>query len=142
MTDNEIIKALELCGKRPTGCLGCPYFGIGGHEERNADVLKLINRQKAEIERLQKYHDDMENAIFMFREDHAKVKFFKNEIRAEAIKAFAEKLKEVDGYNNHTFDDCASILVPEEYRKGRDEKIKEIWTMIDNLVKEMAGENT
>ena len=50
MTDNEIIKALELCGNRQTGCAGSPYFG--DHKQRNRDVLDLINRQKAEIESL------------------------------------------------------------------------------------------
>lgn len=66
---------------------------------------------------------------------------FKSEsgLKAEAIKEFAERLKEMDGYNNHTFDDCASIFISEEYRKGRDEKIKEIWNTIDCLKKEMEG---
>ena len=50
-------------------------------------------RLKAEVERLQKYHDDMEDAIYSFREDHAKVKFFKKEIKAEAVKEFAERLQ-------------------------------------------------
>ena len=43
MTDNEIIKALECC----------PLDDIGGC--RKIDALALINRQKAEIERLKKH---------------------------------------------------------------------------------------
>ena len=57
--------------------------------------LEFENKElKAKVERLQAYHDDMESAIYSFREDHAKVKFFKNEIKAEAYKEFAERLKE------------------------------------------------
>ena len=57
MTDNEIIKALECC-KRPVGtgaCKDCPL-----DKDRPCtttmieNALDLINRQKAEIERLQK----------------------------------------------------------------------------------------
>lgn len=61
--------------------------------------------------------------------------------KSEAVKEFAEKLKELDGYDNHTFDDCVSLLVSEEYKKGRYEKTNEIWSTIDNLVKENGGEN-
>lgn len=60
MTDNEIIKALECCltnhinncancpnGSYPSSYLQCRY-------KLNNDVLDLINRQKAEIENLNK----------------------------------------------------------------------------------------
>lgn len=51
MTDNEIIKALECC--RSTSCYDCPY----NDENLCIDALlqyalDLINRQKAENERL------------------------------------------------------------------------------------------
>ena len=55
MTDAEIIKALECCGIHETNCTSCPYF-----EKTycvDADALKLINRQKAEIEELYKSLD-------------------------------------------------------------------------------------
>lgn len=57
MTDNEIIKALELCfaekGTKQT-CGECPYhkFGELCKVKRDRDTLDLINRQQAEIERL------------------------------------------------------------------------------------------
>ena len=64
MTDNEIIKALECCSDE-MGCKkGCPCFdpksksshctavGDNGLEKL---ALDLINRQKAEIERLNEY---------------------------------------------------------------------------------------
>ena len=57
MTDNEIIKAFELCfAKRGTilTCGKCPYHNFGKlcKVKRDKDALDLINRQKAEIERL------------------------------------------------------------------------------------------
>ncbi len=54
MTDNEIIKALECCCG-DNGCFGCPYTeNHGCRLLRNPikDALDLLNRQKAEIERL------------------------------------------------------------------------------------------
>ena len=59
MNDADIIKSLELCFT-PKGtsytCAKCPYHQYGKlcTVERDRDALDLINRQKAEIERLQK----------------------------------------------------------------------------------------
>lgn len=89
-------------------------------------AIDLINRQKAEIERLQQYHDDMEDAIYSFREDHAKVKFFKNEIKAEAYKEFADKLK------LHAYHECD--ITGYRYLVVQIEEI-------DNLLKELVGED-
>ena len=57
MTDNEIIKALECCASVDDGCLtDCPLYD--GDDSCFSTLLKptldLINRQKAEIERLNK----------------------------------------------------------------------------------------
>ena len=55
LTDNEIIKALEWCtnvmdcGK----CLYSPYSGSGCATRLKTEVLDLIKRQQAEIERLE-----------------------------------------------------------------------------------------
>ena len=135
MTDNEIIKALECCtrgrmigGKIP--CTDCPYdkfnaeYNIACSPRLMKDAFDLINRQKAEIERLQKHNTKMARKHY-----------------CDGIKEFAERLKETDGKNNHTFDDCASILVSDEYRKGRHEKTREIWDAIDHITKEMVGDN-
>lgn len=136
MTDNEIIKALERCiasdGKRD--CDICPFSDELLFEDCTGTLMSetasLINRQKEEIEGLKNRDLQVEVSEKLERE-----------IKAEAVKEFVERLKEQDGYDNHVFDDCASILVPEEYLKGRDEKIKEVWNTIDNLVKEMEREN-
>ena len=62
LTDNEIVKALECCVTKED-CNGCPYDEINdcikGHEE---DILDLITRQQAEIERLKNRFMDMERS--------------------------------------------------------------------------------
>ncbi len=84
MTDNEIIKALECCIKLTTKCSECPYNETGEmcFDLAKEDAIKLINRQRAEIERLEK-------------ENHRFVDIGKtySEVRAEAIKEFAELVK-------------------------------------------------
>ena len=59
MTDNEIIKALEICGKgimfSKHDCKKCPYYTELNCETKcKQNALDLINRQKAENERLKK----------------------------------------------------------------------------------------
>ncbi len=80
MTDNEIIKALECC--ITPGCdKSCPFKGsISCNEKLMRNTLSLINRQKAEIERLKGWQD------LLKAEKHSLIK-------AEAIKEFAEGLK-------------------------------------------------
>lgn len=58
-TDDEIIKALGCCGKGFGNCEGCPYdddyhdcVTNDGKTLIMQDCIDLINRQKAEIERL------------------------------------------------------------------------------------------
>lgn len=55
MSDNEIIEALECCNSKKRGnCLNCQYHNYSANclDDMMNDVLDLINRQKAEIERL------------------------------------------------------------------------------------------
>lgn len=62
LKDEVIKKALECCGDE-TGlswCSVCPYYDRGNdlcQENLSRDSLALINRQQAEIERLQKKYD-------------------------------------------------------------------------------------
>ena len=139
MTDNEIIKALECCTNK-YGCpTECPLYETYGDclIALNKPTLDLINRQKAEIERLGR-------DVFTYKIRWAKAESretkAKAEAEAEAIKEFAERFIQEDGYNNHNFDDCASILLSEEYRRGRDEKTKEVWKLIKRIKKEMVGD--
>lgn len=73
MTDNEIIKALECCasGTSSEACEGCPFNENDiCDKESNATekyALDLINRQKAEIERLQKDGETVAIALLKAR---------------------------------------------------------------------------
>ena len=118
MTDEQIIKALECS----------PLIDIGGC--RKIDALSLINRQKAEIERLKELNDVLEtdniNANMNLEHIQYEVDLLKQEksaVIAEAIKEFAEKLKEKSRMPLGTLYGKLVYL-----------------TDIDNLVKEMTEE--
>lgn len=54
MIDKQIIKAVGICSTQDS-CRGCPYHELyiaGCISALMKDVFNLINRQKAEIERL------------------------------------------------------------------------------------------
>ena len=91
MTDNEIIKALEICANNGD-CKECainPHHGNYGYCTSLAikAALDLINRQKAEIERLQGYNENLLTANTALSNEIL-------EVKTEAIKEFAERLKE------------------------------------------------
>ena len=114
LTDSEIIKALEEHYKQVDKGYSdhLAYGGKGDeHEEKYIDMLSsvfdLINRLQAENERLKaeiKFSDYLEYETT-------------NQIKAEAYKEFAERLKEWF---------C---------------KESEVYKLIDNLLKEMVGED-
>lgn len=85
MTEEQSIKAVGIC-RTPDTCRGCPYHELytsGCVCALMKDVFDLINRQKAEIERLKKNIDGLN----IFTTNHMKV------IRLQAIKEFAKRLK-------------------------------------------------
>lgn len=122
MTDNEIIHDLEYKVK---------HMATGDYMLL-PDILHLINRQKAEIERLQEYYKMYYDRMREIKElqdevEHSsyKISLFDETIKtakSEAIKEFAERLK------GH-----AEPQYPWLYTVDVD--------FIDNLVKEMVGEN-
>lgn len=89
MTDNEIMEALKACttqdGSIP--CYDCPCWCDDTQKcvgLNYTEVLGLINRQKAEIEELSRE----------FEHDFEKMESeYDSNIKAEAYKEFAEKLK-------------------------------------------------
>ena len=123
MNDNEIIKALECC--KTGDCIHCPKWKNEYISGECNDILHfaldLINRQKAEIERKDRI---LESYALQYGTATDKEVLLK-QAKAEAIKEFAEKLKEK--YSQ------ADILCPRRIisitEKG-----------LDNLVKEMVGE--
>ena len=79
MTDNEIIKASACCSsKGKMDCKNCPLKNsVSCVTEMIDNALDLINRQKAEIERLQKENNRFADIGKMY-----------GEIKAEAVKDF------------------------------------------------------
>jgi hypothetical protein len=116
MTDEQIIKALECC--KIGNCDDCPFYGIKEDcdVELPEEALNIINRQKAEIERLQKENERWKNGFMgACMLENCKLK---DEWKSEAIKEFAERLKK-------------EALINSGY------EVLQVGT-IDNLVKEMT----
>ena len=87
MTDNDIIKALECC--KDNYCKSCPRLYCGDEVVECRAVLMeitldLINRQKAEIERLEKANE-------RFAKDFDS---YYATVKSQAAKEFAERLCE------------------------------------------------
>ena len=118
MKNDEIIKDLELCIQVDSDvCDKCPFYDeesgcLGGDIRKPA--LDLIKHQKAEIERLEK--DSILRALRVVIKE-------KNDIKTEAIKDFAERLKELkhECGCNHRKKPVYAVVVEK----------------IDNLVREM-----
>ena len=115
MTDNKIVKALECCSKaeiydecKKMKCplflglsMGCKY--VDKENQLYSDALDLINRQKAEIERLEKIEIEIDdfcrrlcrmrmlngNAIASYQD----LQNYIQEEKFEAIKEFMKRLK-------------------------------------------------
>ena len=113
MTDNEIIKALEEHSEKGWFDFihSCSWECITNTLN---SVVDLINRQKAEIERLQNKVEELAEVL----SNSVRIRYA--EVKAEAIKEFAERLK-AEMYTERGFSVCP------------DDKI-------DYLVKEMVGE--
>lgn len=98
MTDNDIIKALEICIGFVSGgeamCNNCPLHDCDNcSSEKLKQALNLINRQQAEIEKLEKAGNEAVSC-FNRMETLYKIKCKELEVvKTEAIKEFAEKLK-------------------------------------------------
>ena len=131
MNDNEIIKALKHL--RTSTLNGWREKKITEKDLNTISyALDLINRQKAEIERLTASVEAAEDYLYPLPFKNA----FDDEIakaRAEAIREFAEKLKQED------FDRCIDVV----YDGSGDVKRVEIRQalfnkQIDTLVKEMT----
>ena len=83
MTDEQIVKALRLCADR--GCYRCTEYGKEYCRETVASLAwDLIYRQQAEIERLK----------FPYKMQVEVSREIENEIKSEAVREFAERLKE------------------------------------------------
>lgn len=131
MTDNDIIKALECCGCDNYQCDNCPYAYKTCTVYK--DSLDLINRQKAEIERLRS----------MNRAKLATIHDLQIELKiakSEAIKEFAERLK--DHSRKMQSSDFSGDFWDEAVDFSGDTWDEAVLVEdIDELVKEMVGDN-
>lgn len=112
MTDEQIIQALECCyihGKQCGKCRTNDFECL----ELEKITLDLINRQKAEIEKLREHIEllDIENEA----------------IKISAIKEFAKKVKEEIAVWHFDFTYYSDIL--------------EACQKVDNIAKRMVGES-
>ena len=117
MTDNEIIKALECCGKNPPMCSECGYKGrcnrIDCYDYLKRDALNLINRQKAEFERHSEHielldieHEAIRNNAIrdccrkLMEKVHDKTRTYLYMQRGEAIELIFNHIREMAGDTN------------------------------------------
>ena len=124
-TDEEIIRNYEWCiGCTSDRCRECTMDEEGFCEEELQDlVLDLINRQKAEIEKL-KGSTIVSNIMGSQK--------IKREAKAEAYKEFAEKIKKSikENVDEAWHRDDGNGIYDAEY----------VLDDVDNLLKEMVGE--
>ncbi len=115
MTDEQIIKALKHCFINEN-CEGCPLFVDDGGDclkEVGIAALDLINRQKAEIERLKSHSNykvwTVRDKALVLTETLEDYEEFKRNIESEAIKEFAERLKAIFNSGIRVYDRRCSV---------------------------------
>lgn len=122
MTDEKIIKALECCEDCDKGnCNKCEYRIYryrDCQEKAMRDVMKLINRQKAEIEKL--------------KEELADARYLNTVAEYDGIKEFAERLWDELLYNAEVTYDLLDDRCVDVFDKNKTSII------LDSLVKEMT----
>lgn len=121
-TDEQIIKACECCAN--ADCLNCPRWSeewtSGMCNDFLLSVRDLINRQRAEIQRLTVELDAMRGAANSYKMNYENAK-------AEAYKEFAERLEIallVDGIYSVIVKNTIHRLV-KEMTGGENENIQE-----------------
>ena len=139
LTDSEIVNALSKVRYGGHGCKNCKYDDGKGDDRCGLKgckiaryALDLITRQQAKIEEFMK-----ETAVTTLIDDAVvytptieDFKKFKKKFKSEAAKECAEKLKEKSIKIEFV---CSGALVRTDYTITKDD--------LDNLVKEMEGEN-
>ena len=133
MTDNEIVKAFELClsgASHP--CRECPLDNEYSCKDKlDKELLDLINRQKAEIERLREIISVTDKTL----------KKCATLARTEAIKEFAEGLKNRIDNLEYTANITRKTVPVETLFTQVNWVLHEVVPeTIDNLAKEMTGE--
>lgn len=144
MNGNEVIKALECCTKNTEDCYECPLQNKWSCDKvLGKNALDLINRQKAHIEKFEKVEHFATKTIEkqtaeierkttecerleIYMDELVKQKL--KQVKSEAYREFAERLKESELYMRIDFPntECGTetyIVLSED---------------IDNLAKELT----
>lgn len=125
MTDEQI-KALECCnGYDCETCMAlkyCDYMHPGALARSSLDI---INSQKAKIEELKTEIERIEKELTEYKLRLKMSECTVDEIKSDAIKEFAERLKRYSFVDNLSLDGKETVYIDD----------------IDNLVKEMTEEN-
>lgn len=135
-TDEEIIKTLECHDADEKTCKGCElYPEFKCCYLTKTITLDLINRQKAEIERLETVANKNFNQWNMLAEKTKQhyanlYEEAKDNLKAEAYKEFAKKLKEKMRLDEDCDYNCRECCY----------ECNDYVTAVDNLLKEMVGE--
>ena len=128
MSDNEIIKALECC--IDCDCKNCPCQTENGHcmEIDETLILDLINRQKAEIEKLKKRFDMSCKELSRRREINSRIcELNKNLLterktaKSEAIREFASFLIDKSESDSINISDLPDFVVEFTRTEAEDE---------------------
>ena len=148
MTDNEIIKALERCSTS-YNCGDCPYYCNAEDcpDPLMNDALDLINRQKAEIERLNKNYEEL---IY-------KTECLLCHATGNKFSKYTYTIQEMISFVDDYIQDCCDEVIEETKATAKSEAIKEfidelknrvinkyeytdirVFKEIDNLIKEMT----
>lgn len=145
MEDKEIIKALECCADiEGTRCYECPFRKHNDCETRLAtSITDLINRLQAEIEYFKKEHIEIDNfARNICKErllqgkaiaDFDSLRKYVEMQIAEAVKEFAERLKEKAFTHEIPFEANEDKYIKLVAVKDIDNLVKKWWVRVDVL---------
>lgn len=126
MTEEQIIKALEYCSTdvRENTCPKCAFYKKHRCSTLMLNAVSdLINRQKARTKELEERISYLEESIDCSRKEYNRSLQKMQQLKSEAIKEFAERLKET-AYSYSDISGYRSTVVDAD--------------SIDNLIKEMT----
>ncbi len=152
MGDNEIVKALECCIE--SDCDNCPWDEqTACNEYMRQDALNLINRQKAEVERLKAQCENTQIGYNFAKVEVERLKALLKEWKAAAYKCSDEKdeiycnaIERVKTAKAEAYKEFAERLiekrwdVPYETKNAHFVQVVDVGDIKDTL-KELEGNN-
>ena len=148
--DEDVIKGLGCCAADDgDDCFQCPYGNIvykpghGGCVNRcRKDALDLINRQKAEIERLTDLSDQLGNDVDIKLNYIYDLEEKIETAKSESIKEFAERLKERLNTLEYTRETDRKTVPTDYFVHMMNDILHEtVPCVIDSVLKEMTEES-